>query len=107
MSQLRLQADFNGLFGDVLCLSHSGTARDDSGNIVQLSAGMIVIAFDHDVNERGERDDLVASGTVEPSPEWLRCKGSRWVLRIDEAGVRNQSDVVGATSHSSAKGKSS
>jgi hypothetical protein len=54
---------------------------------------MKVTAFDQDVDEQGNRDDLIASGTVEPSPNWLRCNGSRWVLRIDENGVRHESEL--------------
>ena len=93
MLRPRLIADFNGLFGDLLCLSHSDTCRDENGQTVTLSSGMEVTAFDEDVNDHGERDDLVASGTVEPSPDWLQCNGSRWVLRIDANGVRHQSEV--------------
>jgi hypothetical protein len=89
----RLQADFNGLFGDMLCLSHSDTSRDEAGNVVQLAAGMHVTAFDADIGDNGEPDDLIASGVVEPAAESLRCKGSRWILRIDTNGVRHQSDV--------------
>jgi len=93
MKPIRLQADFNGLFGDLLCLSHSDTAKDESGNTVRLFAGMKAIAFDEDTNDRGERDDLIAAGTVEPSPDSLRCNGSMWVLRIDSDGIRNQSEI--------------
>lgn len=90
---LRLHADFNGLFGDLLCLSHEDTCRDEHGALVAVRAGMIVVAFDEDADEHGNRDDLVASGTVEPAPDWLSCRGSRWVLRIDENGVRHESDL--------------
>jgi len=89
----RLIADFNGLFGDLLCLSHSDTCQDEHGQTVTLRSGMQVTAFDEDSNDQGERDDLVASGTVEPSPDWLQCNGSRWALRIDSNGVRHQSEV--------------
>lgn len=58
---------------------------------------MVVTAYDEDIDEHGERDDLVARGTVEPSPGWLQCKGSRWILRIDENGVRHQSDIAANT----------
>jgi hypothetical protein len=54
---------------------------------------MLVTAYDEDSDEQGERDDLVATGTVEPAPNWLTCRGSRWVLRIDENGVRHESDL--------------
>ena len=93
MAQARLVADFNGLFGDLLCLSHSDTCKDEHGETVLLRSGMTVTAFDQDTNELGERDDLVASGTVEPSPDWLQCNGSKWVLRIDANGVRNESEI--------------
>jgi hypothetical protein len=66
---------------------------DEEENLVILREGMTVTAFDEDVDENGKRDDLLASGTVEKSPEWLRCRGSKWVLRIDENGVRHESDL--------------
>ena len=89
----RLRADFNGLFGDFLCLSHGDTCRDEAGGEVRLYTGMQVTVFEPDLDRDGNPDDLIASGTVEPSPDWLRCKGSRWVLHIDENGVRNQSEI--------------
>jgi hypothetical protein len=55
--------------------------------------GMTVTAFDEDVDDNGKPDNLVASGTVERPPEWLRSNGSRWVLRIDHNGVRHGSDL--------------
>jgi len=91
MNSPRLRADFNGLFGGLLCLSHRDTCEDEFGNTVVLRPGMVVTAYEEDANDAGERDDLLASGTVEPSPDWLQCKGSRWALRIDAKGVRHQS----------------
>ena len=89
----KLRADFNGLFGDILCLSHGDTCTDETGQVVTLREGMSVTAYDEDADEHGERDDLCASGTVEPAPDWLRQHGSRWILRIDENGVWHESDV--------------
>ena len=80
----RVRADFNGVFGELLCLSRKDTCVDAAGNLVTLCAGMTLTAFDHDEDENGNRDDLIASGTVEPSPEWLQCNGSRWALKIDQ-----------------------
>jgi hypothetical protein len=54
---------------------------------------MPVTAFDEDTDDAGQRNDLLAGGFVERSPDWLACNGSRWVLRIDSRGVHNQSDV--------------
>ena len=89
---IRLQADFNGLFGDLLCLSHGDTCRDEAGNDVPLVAGMPVTAFEPDTDDDGLPAYLIATGRVEPSSDWLQCNGSRWALRIDEHGVRHQSD---------------
>jgi hypothetical protein len=57
-----LRADFNGLFGEILCLTHEDTCPDAAGERVKHEAGMVVTAFDEDVDERGEPDDLVANG---------------------------------------------
>jgi hypothetical protein len=89
----RLRADFNGLFGDVVCLSHDETCQDETGRAVHVHAGMQATAFDEDSDDSGARDDLVAIGIVEPSPPWLTCSGSKWVLRIDAKGVRHQSEI--------------
>jgi hypothetical protein len=94
MATPKLRADFNGLFGDVLCLSHGDSCPDENGATVLLSPGMSVIAFDLDV-EDGRPDNLIASGIVEQSPDWLRCNGSKWVLKIDSNGVRHESEITG------------
>jgi hypothetical protein len=92
---IRVQGDFNGLFqgGTMLCLSHSNTCRDEHGNQLVLDDGMKVAAFEQDSDEDGNRDDLVASGVVRPAPDWLQCRGSKWVLMIDENGVNHESDL--------------
>jgi hypothetical protein len=46
------------------------------GVVVRLHEGLILTAYDEDVDEHGKRDDLIARGKVEPSPEWLECHGS-------------------------------
>jgi hypothetical protein len=90
---MRLQGDFNGLFGDVLCLSHGDTCRDEDGNEVLLQAGLLVTVFEDDPEFDGTPDELFANGTVEPSPDWLQCNGSRWCLKIDGSGVRHKSEL--------------
>ena len=82
----RLRGDFNGLFGDILCLTHSDTCRTVDGDEVKLHEGMIVTVFDDDAN------NLVATGVVERSPRELSCRGSVWCLQIDENGVWSESD---------------
>jgi len=94
----KLRADFNGLFADVLCLSHGDSCIDANGATVQLIAGMAAIAFDEDA-ENGQRDDLIASGIVEQSPPWLTCNGSKWILKIDSNGVRHESELTSDAGH--------
>jgi len=91
---LKVWADFNGLFAELLCLSHGDSSSDENGNKVALHAGMRLTAFMEDQDDQGNRDDLIAPGTVEPSSHALGCSGSRWILRIDENGVRHQSDIA-------------
>ena len=88
---MRLRGDFNGLFGDLLCLSHEDWGLDEHGARVTLSPGMEVTAFEADPDVDGTPDELCANGRVEAAPEWLSCKGSKWVLRIDAQGVRHAS----------------
>ena len=90
----KLRADFNGLFGDILCLSHYDTSTDEYGIEVPLRAGITAIAYDEDIGDNGERDDLIAVGTIEESPDWLQCRGSKWILRIDRNGVRHESEIT-------------
>jgi hypothetical protein len=88
-----VRADFNGVFGELLCLSHSDEATTAAGRTVRLISGMQLTAFDEDSDEAGRPDALVATGVVERSPDWLQCNGSRWVLRIDSSGIRHASEL--------------
>jgi hypothetical protein len=90
---LVVRADFNGLFSGILCLSHEEYCVAEAGRPVAVTEGLRIAAFDEDVDENGQRDDLIATGVMERAPVWLRCNGSKWVLRIDEKGVRNRSDL--------------
>src|SRR5438309_1571093 len=93
-----LRGDFNGLWptddGEtLLCLSHRETVQSWNGEDLEPAEGMEAIAMDEDTDRDGNRDDLVAQGIVIRSPEWLQCRGSKWSLRIDENGIRNQSKI--------------
>jgi hypothetical protein len=96
MKRLKVWGDFNGVWNDekgtMLCLSHGETCRDENGNDVILAEGMELTAFDEDLEENNNRDDLIAGGIVERAPDWLRQHGSKWVLRIDENGIFHESE---------------
>jgi hypothetical protein len=96
---IRVWGDFNGVFrdekgGEILCLSHGEPCTDENGDKVILRAGMKVTAFEGDLDGDGNRNDLIASGIVEPAPDWLQCRGSRWVLIIDENGIGYESELA-------------
>ena len=93
-------ADFNGLFGDVLCLTHEERAQGEDGSRIELREGMRILAFDLDANDEGKSDKIIATGIVARPPEWLTHKGSRWVLLIEERGVRHESDEKADNSES-------
>jgi hypothetical protein len=97
----RVRADFNGLFGQLLCLSHEETCLGANGERIVVYEGLRVTAFDDDVDEHGNPDKLLATGVVEKSPNWLACSGSRWVLRLDENGWFNESDLLNETQRES------
>jgi len=88
-----VRTDFNGVFGELLCLSHSDEATTADGRTLRLVPGMELTAFDEDADEEGNPDRILAVGVVERSPEWLQYNGSRWVLRIDLSGIRHASEL--------------
>ena|SRR5262249_14327613 len=86
--RLRLAGDFNGLFSDFLCLSHEETCLTTEGQRVEVAEGMLAVALEPDTDEDGSPSELFATGTIERAPDWLACRGSRWVLRLDPEGAR-------------------
>ena len=86
-----VRANFNELFGNLLCLSHGERCTDPDGSPVDVVEGQLVTAFEDD-SFATKHEYLIASGSVEKAPEELACPGSRWVLRLDAQGVRRVSD---------------
>ncbi len=90
-----IYADFNGLLEcDLLCISHGDTARNHAGEVVALSAGMNVTAYDDDADAQNRPDAILATGIVEPSPPYACCRGSKWSLRINGDGIRHESELA-------------
>ena len=93
MNHPKVRADFNGVFGNLLCLSHAETCLDEHGAVVHLSDGLTLTAYEEDTDDKGKPDRLLAHGSVEPAPEWLQCNGSKWVLKINSKGVFHESEM--------------
>lgn len=94
---LELYGDFNGLWtaedgGTLLCLSHKETLMKFDGEEIDAEEGTVAVAREQDADENGQRDDLLAQGTILRSPDWLQCRGSKWCLKIDDRGIYHQSD---------------
>lgn len=87
-------ADFNGILDPgLLCLSHSNEVKTAQGRIIPLQEGMVLTAYDLDADENGNPDNIFASGVVEKSLSCAKCNGSLWSLRIDQDGIRHESDI--------------
>jgi len=95
-----IYVDFNGMLGpDLVCLSHEDTIKTHSGDVIELKSGMIVTAYDEDADDNGNPDNLFATGVVEPSPDFARCRGSKWVLQINADGFRHESEMKERLNH--------
>ena len=89
-----IETDFNGFLApDLLCLAHSETVIDASGKTVKLEAGVVVTAYDYDADDDGNPDRILVTGTIERSPEFARCRGSVWSVRVDNSGVQWESQL--------------
>ncbi len=53
---------------------------------------MRLTAYDEDEDDDRNPDALFATGVVEPSPK-SKHSGTRWSLRIDEDGIRHESEI--------------
>ncbi|MFC4314202.1 hypothetical protein ACFPN2_34370 [Steroidobacter flavus] len=94
MPNPQLYVDFNEMLEpDLVLLSAEDTKRDVAGALVQLREAMAIDVYMDDVNERGEPDNLVASGRVEKNQSTGWGSNARWCCRIDEHGIRHQSDL--------------
>jgi hypothetical protein len=62
MKRLKVYGDFNGVFGDLLCLSHNDMCKDEFGNTLILEKGMKLAAFDEDVDSQTEKLSVRLTG---------------------------------------------
>ena len=61
---VKLEADFNGLFGDLLCLSHEDTCIDEHGLPISVFAGMKATAFQDDPDQKVTRTNSSHPGQL-------------------------------------------
>jgi hypothetical protein len=82
---MRVRANFNGLFGELLRLSHKDTCVDADGNLVSLQSGMVLTASDEDAAERkpGRPRGLRDCGAITCIAKlpWLAVGSQDWPKR--------------------------
>lgn len=84
----RVFADFNDLLGlrDRVRLDTVGARADLEAQGLEPSEGMQVVVYDHDLDDQGRRDDLVALATL----EW-DSRRKAWMAVLDTSTILNES----------------
>jgi len=94
MSKPVFRVDFNELVAPDRVLLSKGDEREaQDGQIVAITEGMPVRIWDEDLDEHGNRDDLIADGVAvrNQAADW--SQHVRWCCQIDSFGIRHQSDI--------------
>jgi hypothetical protein len=87
--------DFNEMVDSrTVLLSATDTRVDALGANVKLCSGMLVNLYMPDLDERGNVDNLVATGVVMKNAEAGWSAHVKWCCRIDDAGIRPESEIV-------------
>lgn len=88
MTEPRIYVDFMKTDDEGrLLLTCIGTQHDLETHGIQLRDGLVLHVYSDDLDEHGNRDDLVAEGTAR-----FDAANHRWVLEIDRHAIRNASD---------------
>ena len=94
MNRLRLYVDFNELIEpNLVALSRDDTKVAVTGEKVLLREGLAIEVYSDDVSDKGEPDNLIASGHVERNSKSGWANYIKWCCRIDNEGIRHESDL--------------
>lgn len=82
-------ADFNDLLSSPQCVwLDSVGARGDLDRLgLELSEGLAIVVYDHDLDVDGNRDDILADAIVARDGD-----SGRWIAIIDRNTLRHASD---------------
>lgn len=95
MDRARIRVDFNEMVEpDLVLLSKSDVRTDSAGNEIMLTVGTQVYIYCPDVNDFGQKDNLIADGYVERNTFGGWTSAAKWCCRIDERGIRWESDLL-------------
>lgn len=94
MKRPKFYVDFNELIErDLVALSASYEKLSSTGEQIRLQDGLLIEVFSDDLDDKGEPDDLVASGVVERNRARGWAERIKWCCRIDALGIRHESDA--------------
>jgi hypothetical protein len=94
MKRPRICVDFNELIErDLVALSASDEKLSTGGEKILLRDGLVIDVYSDDLNNKGEPDNLIASGIVERNASLGWAKGIKWCCRVDAQGIRHESDI--------------
>jgi hypothetical protein len=90
---LVLYVDFNEMLEpDLVLLSKEDNKIDVDQKLVLLKEGMKLTVIMDDIDENGNIDNLIATGVVEKNSTKGWGEHVKWCCRIDNNGIRHQSD---------------
>ncbi|MCT7315257.1 hypothetical protein N5I87_04515 [Ralstonia sp. CHL-2022] len=94
MSRPMFLVDFNEMVDEnTVLLSVGDTKVDALGIVVQLHEGLPISVYMDDLGDSGNVDNLLANGVVVKNKEPGWSAPVKWCCRIDEDGIRSQSEV--------------
>ena len=93
MKRPQFYVDFNELLeSDLVALSARDEKLSSTGEKILLREGLVIDVYSDDLNDKGEPDNLIASGVVERNSSSGWAKEIRWCCRIDAQGIRHESE---------------
>lgn len=95
MDKPRIRADFNDWAMVPMPLSWNAEVTDSDGNQITLAEGMEIGVFEEDCDWYDRDDYLLADGVVTLVEDWCGRGRPMWCVRLDERGVRHESDEPG------------
>jgi hypothetical protein len=94
MDRPRFRVDFNELIEpDLVGLSGHDARKAMSGETITLREGLAVEVFEDDTSFERRPDALIASGVAVRNTTGFLMQ-IKWCCRIDDKGIRHQSDLA-------------
>ncbi|WMY72571.1 hypothetical protein RHD99_13890 [Buttiauxella selenatireducens] len=86
--------NFNELLElNLILFSRNNLRKNVVVNFVEFTVGINVSITEIDFDEFGNRDDLIASGTLEINETAGWDHNIKWCCRIDHMGIRHKSET--------------